>query len=94
MSDFPSSKYDRGKIFAKTGLRVGKNYAKHYLKNLSGSDKQRDSDFYNQTAQQIFSEFTKLRGTALKIAQSLSIDQGLLPDEFSEVMTSIFCTPN
>lgn len=87
MSDFPSSKYDRGKIFAKTGLRVGKNYAKHYLKNLRGSDKQRDSEFYNQTAQQIFSEFTKLRGTALKIAQSLSIDQGLLPDEFSEVMT-------
>lgn len=87
MSDFPSSKYDRGKIFTKTGLSVGKNYAKHYLKNLRGSDKQRNSDFYNQTAQQIFKEFTKLRGTALKIAQSLSIDQGLLPDEFSEVMT-------
>ncbi|WP_340106908.1 ABC1 kinase family protein [Rhodohalobacter sp. 8-1] len=87
MSDFPSSKYDRGKIFAKTGLSVGKNYAKHYLKNLRGSDEQRNSEFYNQTAQQIFSEFTKLRGTALKIAQSLSIDQGLLPDEFSEVMT-------
>jgi predicted unusual protein kinase regulating ubiquinone biosynthesis (AarF/ABC1/UbiB family) len=87
MSDFPSSKYDRGKIFAKTGLKVGTNYAKHYLKNLRGSDSERNSKFYNQTAQQIFSEFTKLRGTALKIAQSLSIDQGLLPDEFSEVMT-------
>lgn len=87
MSDFPSSKYDRGKIFAKTGLKVGKNYARHYLKNLRGSDTQRDSEFYNQTAQQIFSEFTKLRGTALKIAQTLSIDQGILPDEFSEVMT-------
>ena len=87
MSDFPSSKFDRGKIFAKTGLKVGTNYAKHYLKNLSGSDEQRNSDFYNQTANQIFSEFTKLRGTALKIAQTLSIDQGFLPDEFSEVMT-------
>jgi predicted unusual protein kinase regulating ubiquinone biosynthesis (AarF/ABC1/UbiB family) len=87
MSDFPSSKYDRGKIFAKTGLKVGTNYAKHYLKNLRGTDKERNSEFYNQTAEQIFSEFTKLRGTALKIAQSLSIDQGFLPDEFSEVMT-------
>jgi len=87
MNDFPSSKYDRGKIFAKTGLKVGTNYAKHYLKNLRGADSNRNSEFYNQTAQQIFSEFTKLRGTALKIAQSLSIDQGLLPDEFSEVMT-------
>jgi len=87
MSDFPSSKYDRGKIFAKTGLKVGTSYAKHYLKNLRGSSDERNSEFYGQTAQQIFSEFTKLRGTALKIAQSLSIDQGLLPDEFSEVMT-------
>jgi predicted unusual protein kinase regulating ubiquinone biosynthesis (AarF/ABC1/UbiB family) len=28
-----------------------------------------------------------LRGTALKIAQSLSMDQGVLPDEFAEVMS-------
>lgn len=87
MSDFPSSKYDRGKIFAKTGLKVGKNYARHYLKNLRRQDSEADSKFYSQTAQEIFSEFSKLRGTALKIAQSLSVDQGLLPDEFSEVMT-------
>lgn len=87
MSKFPSSKFDRGKIFAKTGLKVGTNYAKHYLKNLRGGDTDSNSKFYNQTAQEIFTEFTKLRGTALKIAQTLSIDQGLLPDEFSEVMT-------
>jgi len=87
MSDFPSSKYDRGKIFAKTGIKVGSQYAKHYLKSLRGSSREEDAAFYNQTAQDIFSEFTKLRGTALKIAQSLSVDQGFLPDEFSEVMT-------
>ncbi|NBC25618.1 MAG: phosphotransferase [Bacteroidetes bacterium] len=87
MTDFPSSKFDRGKIFAKTGLKVGSGYAKHYLKTLKGATNKQNSDFYNQTAQDIFSEFTKLRGTALKIAQSLSIDQGFLPDEFAEVMT-------
>ncbi|REL24592.1 AarF/ABC1/UbiB kinase family protein [Rhodohalobacter sp. SW132] len=87
MSDFPSSKYDRGKIFAKTGLKVGSNYAKHYLKSLRGSNSEQNSQFYNQTAQEILTEFTKLRGTALKIAQSLSIDQGFLPDEFAEAMT-------
>jgi len=87
MSDFPSSKYDRGKIFAKTGLKVSTNYAKHYLKKLRGTTQEENSAFYNDTAQQIFSDFTKLRGTALKIAQSFSIDQGFLPDEFAEVMT-------
>lgn len=87
MTDFPSSRYDRGKIFAKTGIKVGKNYAKHYLKSISGSHKNGKSELHKQTANDVFGEFTKLRGTALKIAQSFSIDQGFLPDEFSEVMT-------
>jgi len=86
MSDFPSSKYDRGKIFAKTGLKVGTNYARHYLKTLGKKNKNR-SKLHRQSAEEIFSEFTKLKGTALKIAQALSIDQGFLPDEFADVMT-------
>jgi predicted unusual protein kinase regulating ubiquinone biosynthesis (AarF/ABC1/UbiB family) len=86
MSDFPSSKYERGKIFAKTGFRVGKDYAAHYLKSLTGSNGSR-ADLHKKTAENVFGEFTKLRGSALKIAQSFSIDQGFLPEEFSEVMT-------
>lgn len=86
MNDFPSTKYQRGKIFAKTGLKVGKNYAAHYLKTLAGrkSDK---SHVNKTTAEQVFGEFSNLRGTALKLAQTFSIDQGYLPEEFSEVMT-------
>lgn len=88
MSDFPSSKFQRGKIFAKTGIKVGSNYATHYLKTLTGSGKKGDrSDLHRKTAEQVFGEFTKLRGTALKIAQSFSVDQGFLPEEFSDVMT-------
>ena len=86
MSDFPSTKFDRGKIFAKTGLKVGTNYAKHHLKSLTSGNGDK-GELHRQTAEDLFSEFTKLRGTALKIAQSFSIDQGFLPDEFSEVMT-------
>lgn len=87
MSEFPSSKYDRGKIFAKTGIKVAKSYAKHYLKSLSGNIENGKNNLHEQTATDIFQEFTKLRGTALKIAQSFSTDQGFLPDEFTEVMT-------
>lgn len=86
MDEFPSSKYQRGKIFAKTGLKVGKNYAAHYLKTLTGR-KSEKADVDRRTAEQVFGEFTNLRGTALKMAQTLSIDQGFLPEEFSEVMT-------
>jgi len=86
MTDFPSSKYERGKIFAKTGLKVGKNYASHYLKTLTGRASVK-ADVDKKTAEDVFGEFTNLRGTALKIAQTFSIDQGFLPEEFTEVMT-------
>src|SRR6056297_2281884 len=87
--DFPSSKLERGKIFAKTSLKLGTNYAKRYLKKSAGKkeSKEESQQFHTENAQQVFNEFTKLRGTALKIAQSLSMDEGLLPEEFAEVMS-------
>ncbi len=87
MNDFPSSKYDRGKIFAKAGLKAGTRYARHYLKSLRKRSDEETSKLHSQTAHELFSELTKLRGTALKIAQTLSIDHGYLPEEFAEVMT-------
>jgi len=87
--DFPSSKLDRGKIFAKTGLKLGTNYARRYLKKKSGKQESSEEarDFHSKNAREVFKEFTRLRGTALKIAQSLSMDQGMLPEEFAEVMS-------
>ena len=87
--DFPSTKFDRGKIFAKTGFKLGTNYAKRYLKKSVGkTESENDTrDFHSENARQVFNEFTKLRGTALKIAQSLSMDQGMLPEEFADVMS-------
>ena len=87
--DFPSTKFDRGKIFAKTGLKLGTNYAKRYLKKSVGKSESTDDTrkFHSDNAKQVFNEFTKLRGTALKIAQSLSMDQGMLPEEFADVMS-------
>jgi predicted unusual protein kinase regulating ubiquinone biosynthesis (AarF/ABC1/UbiB family) len=88
-NDFPASKYDRGKIFAKTGLKLGTNYAKRYVKKKTGRKENSEEThrFHSENARQVFNEFAKLRGTALKIAQSLSMDQGVLPDEFAEVMS-------
>jgi predicted unusual protein kinase regulating ubiquinone biosynthesis (AarF/ABC1/UbiB family) len=86
MESFPSTKYQRGKIFAKTGLKVGMNYATHYLKSLANGNNDK-TQLHKKTAEDVFGEFAKLRGTALKIAQSFSVDQGFLPNEFSEVMT-------
>ncbi len=86
--DFPSSKFERGSRIAKTGLKVGTNYAKRYLRKKSGKENgTSDGDFHSENAKEVFKEFTKLRGTALKIAQGMSMDQGFLPEEFAEVMS-------
>ncbi len=87
MSDFPSSKFERGKIIAKTGIKVGTNYAQRYLKRKVGGERDDDGQFHSDNAQEVFKEFTRLRGTALKIAQGMSMDQGFLPEEFAEVMS-------
>jgi predicted unusual protein kinase regulating ubiquinone biosynthesis (AarF/ABC1/UbiB family) len=90
MSDFPSSKFERGKIFAKTGLKVGSNYAKYHLQKVIDKKDTDDKkkDLQSRNANDMYKEFAKLRGTALKIAQSLSMDtSGLLSDEFIEVMS-------
>lgn len=86
MSDFPSSKFERSSIIAKTGIKVGTNYAKRFIKNKISGKTEDSGKFHAENAQEVFKEFTKLRGTALKLAQGLSMDQGFLPEEFTEVM--------
>jgi len=87
MGDFPSSKLERGTIIAKTSIKVGKNYAQRYLRNKISGKKGDDGKFHSDNAKEVFKEFTKLRGTALKLAQGMSMDQGFLPEEFAEVMS-------
>jgi predicted unusual protein kinase regulating ubiquinone biosynthesis (AarF/ABC1/UbiB family) len=88
MSDFPSGKLQRGKILASTGLKVGTNYARYYARRSVQGDQGQDarSQLNRDNATQVFKDFTRLRGTALKLAQSLSMDTGVMPDEFIEVM--------
>ncbi|MFB6231546.1 MAG: ABC1 kinase family protein [Salinibacter sp.] len=86
--DFPASKLERSGLFAKTGLKVGKNYAEYLMDRATGADdpEARKRELNTQNARDLFKEFTRLRGTALKLAQSMSMDTGLLPDEFMDVM--------
>jgi predicted unusual protein kinase regulating ubiquinone biosynthesis (AarF/ABC1/UbiB family) len=86
---FPASKLERGKIFAKTGLKVGSNYARYLKDRITKRDEDPAAQrraLNDQNAKDLYKEFTKLRGTALKLAQGLSMDTGMLPEEFMDVM--------
>ncbi len=83
----PSSKVKRASRFVRTGLKVGGNYVKHYAKKAVNPDLDRE-DLDRQNADDIYGTLSQLKGGALKIAQMLSMDQGILPaafaDKFSE----------
>ena len=90
MSDFPSSRFERTARIARTGMRVGKNYALHHFKsrfNGRSGDESSRKELHSANARHLYDEFSKLRGTALKLAQTLSLDHGLLPEEFVDVMS-------
>jgi predicted unusual protein kinase regulating ubiquinone biosynthesis (AarF/ABC1/UbiB family) len=88
MSDFPTSRLERGTIMAKTGLKVGASYAGYHLKKVLGKeDGSGRSAMHTKNATTVFKELSKLRGTALKLAQALSLDNGILPEEFVDVMS-------
>jgi predicted unusual protein kinase regulating ubiquinone biosynthesis (AarF/ABC1/UbiB family) len=77
----PTSKIERASRFLKTGIKVGGNYVKHYLS--ANKDKTKLDE---QNAKDIFEGFSELRGSALKIAQILSMDSINFSQNFTEVM--------
>lgn len=85
-NDFPSTRFQRGKIFAKTGLDVGSGVVRHVVRKTL--DRNADtSEITRETAGKVLTEFTKLRGTALKLAQSMSLDQSFLPEEVTDILS-------
>jgi predicted unusual protein kinase regulating ubiquinone biosynthesis (AarF/ABC1/UbiB family) len=78
----PSSKVERATRFLRTGAKVGRNYAVHYTKKIFDKSLDR-KELDAKNAEDIYEEMSQLKGGALKVAQMLSMDKGLLPREFT-----------
>jgi len=81
----PVGKIARASRYLRTGLKVGANYAGHYAKKAVGSSATRD-DLDTANATDILDGFTELRGSALKVAQMLSMDSINFSESFTNVM--------
>lgn len=77
----PSSKIQRAASFAGTGVKLGGNYIKYYIKKAVNPDMNRD-ELNEDNAEDIYSTLSKLKGSALKVAQMLSMDRNLLPTAY------------
>ncbi|MEM9338401.1 MAG: AarF/ABC1/UbiB kinase family protein [Bacteroidota bacterium] len=79
----PISKVKRASKFVTTGAKVGANYVKAYGKAaINGKLDQEELDQDN--ARDIYNSLSELKGSALKMAQLLSMDQNVLPKAYSD----------
>ncbi len=77
----PTGKVKRAAKYLATGAKVGRNYAGHYAKKiLSGSAD--EGVLHEKNAQDIYDSLSELKGSALKVAQMLSLDSNALPAEY------------
>ena len=80
----PASKVARATRIVQTGVKIGVNYAKHYAqKALKQNVTQEDLDHNNAT--DIFKTLSELKGSALKVAQMLSMERNLMPSAYTDV---------
>jgi predicted unusual protein kinase regulating ubiquinone biosynthesis (AarF/ABC1/UbiB family) len=83
----PTTKTQRSAKFVKTGFQIGGNYIKHYSKKLFNPELDR-AELNEDNASDIYKSLSELKGSALKIAQMLSMDKNIMPqsyvDKFSQ----------
>jgi len=79
----PTSKVKRASRFLKTGAKVGGNYVKHYSKKLFNPNLDR-FELDEENAEDIYESLSELKGSALKVAQMLSMDKNVLPTAYQD----------
>ena len=79
----PTSKIERATKLVQTGAKVGVNYLKYYGEKMVNSDLTRDK-LNEDNAEDIYDGLKSLKGSALNVAQMLSMDKSFLPQAYVE----------
>lgn len=79
----PIGKLGRTTEMVKTGAKIGKNYLKYYGKKAFDHNLNRD-ELDDANASDIYDGLKNLRGSALKLAQMLSMEKNLMPSAYVE----------
>jgi predicted unusual protein kinase regulating ubiquinone biosynthesis (AarF/ABC1/UbiB family) len=79
----PTSKIERATKLVQTGAKVGVNYIKYYGEKMVNPTMTRDK-LNENNAEDIYDGLKSLKGSALKVAQMLSMDKSFLPQAYVE----------
>lgn len=83
LDKIPVTKVQRATKFITTGAKIGGNYIKHYSKKLIHGEQGRE-ELHANNAADIYNSLSELKGSALKVAQMLSMDKNLLPTAYQQ----------
>ena len=79
----PTGKIERASKLVSTGAKIGGNYAKYLGKKIINPDTTKD-ELNEDNATDIYDGLKSLKGSALKVAQMLSMEKNLLPNAYVE----------
>jgi len=80
----PTSKVKRAAKLIATGAKLGGNYAKYYAKSAIGDKEEAKKQLDKDNADDIYNSLSELKGSALKVAQIMSMDKNTLPKAMIE----------
>ena len=80
----PVSKIQRASKLVSTGAKVGVNYLKYYGDKLTKSEDEARATLNENNAGDIYDSLKQLKGSALKVAQMLSMEKSIMPQAYVE----------
>jgi predicted unusual protein kinase regulating ubiquinone biosynthesis (AarF/ABC1/UbiB family) len=83
IDSIPTNKIQRASKLMTTGVKVGGNYLKYYGQKLVNPETTKD-ELNEQNAEDIYDGLKSLKGSALKVAQMLSMEKNIMPKAYVE----------
>ncbi|MGK0285118.1 MAG: putative unusual protein kinase regulating ubiquinone biosynthesis (AarF/ABC1/UbiB family), partial [Salibacteraceae bacterium] len=80
----PITKIQRASKLVVTGAKVGVNYVKYYKDKIVSDQETAQRNLDTNNANDIYDGLKNLKGSALKMAQMLSMDKSVLPQAYVE----------
>ena len=84
LDSIPTNKIERASKLVSTGIKVGGNYIRYYGDKIIKGEEDGKKKLNENNAKDIYDGLKELKGSALKVAQMLSMEKNLLPQAYVE----------
>lgn len=84
LDKIPTSKIQRASKLVSTGAKIGVNYLKYFGEKLTKNEEEAKQNLDKNNAEDIYDSLKELKGSALKVAQMLSMEKNILPEAYIE----------